>query len=185
MGEERGRGPALPLHHVHADPDTALRVLHRVQRDTVTVDRVDTQAPVADALHQPEPGRHGPVHVVPAGPRLRPQQPAARGLPRAPDEQLHEPVPRGAEAGRHRHHRRPSDHVGLQPLHRHPAAAPLSGDRHARHRHRVRVLPVDPTARVSVRLFPHDTLPGVPIAEVPVIRVICVIFFVRLLARLT
>lgn len=173
VGKRRG-GPALLaffVHHVHAGTDIAVRVLYNIQRDPAAVGVVDTAAAVADPVHQPQPVRHRSVHVVLAGPQLHRQQSAARRLPGVPDGHVHQPGPGGAPARGHSHHRGTSHHVGVQPLHRHPAAAPLPGHRNARHRHRIRVLPVDATAVVPVRLLQHDTLPGVPIAAVSAIRV--------------
>lgn len=167
-----GPGPrAFALHNFHTGADIPLRVLHRIQRNPAAVGRLDTKAPVAHALHQPQPGRHGPVHVVSAGPQRHPQQPAARRVPSAPDGQLQGTGPGSAPARRHRHHRWPSHYVGLQPLHRHSAATPLSGHRHAQHRHRVHILPVDATSVDFVRLLPHDTLSSVPIAAMSINRV--------------
>lgn len=148
-----------------------MRVLDRIQRDLIAVGRVDTETRFAHLVHQLEPGRHGPVHVVFARSKLHVQQPSARRVPGEPDDHVREPGPRGVATRRHRHDRGPSDSVGVQPLHRYSAAAPLSGHRHARDRHGVRVLFVDPAADDSVRLFQRDTLPSVPIARMPTIRV--------------
>jgi len=179
MGKWHRRGLAFPLHHVHANPDTALRVFNCVQRDPVTINRVDTKTPVANTLHQSKPGWHRSIHVVPTGSRLHPEQPTARGLPSTPNEQLHKPRPRGTKTGRHRHHRWPSNYVGLQPLHRHFATAPLSSYCHTRHCHSICVLLMDFTSGVSVCLFQHDTLPSVSITKMPIIRVIHIIFSFR------
>jgi len=173
VGKRRGGRAllALSVHHVHAGADIAVRVLDNIQRDPAAVGVVDPAAAVTDPVHQPQPGRHRSVHVVPAGPQLHRQQPAARGFPGIPDGHVHQPGTGGAPARGNSHHRGPSHRVGVQPLHRHPAAAPLPGHRNAQHRHRVSVLPVDATAFVPVRLLQHDTLPGVPITAVSEIRV--------------
>jgi len=78
---------------------------------------------------------------------------------------VHHSGPGGTPARCHSNHGRPSHHVGVQPLHRHSAAAPLPGHRYARHRYRVLILPMDVTAIIPIRLLSHDTLPGVPIAS--------------------
>lgn len=163
---------ALHVHNFHADPHTAQRVLDRVQRDPPAIGHVDTETAVADPLHQPEPGRNGPVHVVSARSRLHPQQPPARRLSGVAYGQMRELGAGGATTRRHRHHRRPSDYVGLQPLHRHPAAASLSRHRHARHRHGVYVFLVDSAPVAHIRLLQHDTMPSVSITAMSIIRVI-------------
>lgn len=157
---------ALSVHHVHTGADIAVRVLHSVQRDPAAVGAVDPTAAVTHPLHQSQSGWHRPVHVVPAGSQLHPQQPVARRLPGVPDGHVHQSEPGGATARGHCHHRGPSHHVGVQPLHRHSAAAPLPSHRHARHSHCVHVLPVDATAVVPVCLLQYDTLPGVSVAAV-------------------